>query len=86
MATLLNTNRQYLSQIINEVFGVNFYQLINQYRIDEVKSRFFKKDHQKLSIMGVAENVGFHSKSTFYTHFKKNTGLTPSEFLKKNNL
>ena len=86
LAIELNTNRQYLSQIINEIYNNNFYQLINKYRIEEAEKMFFNKKHKQMTIMGIANSVGFNSKSTFYTLFKKNTGYTPSEFIEENNL
>ncbi len=82
----LETNRQYLSQIINETYNQNFYTLINKLRIEEAKKMFFNKKHKQLSIMGVANTVGFNSKSTFNTLFKKYSGKTPSQFIKENNL
>jgi len=82
----LDTNRQYLSQIINETYNQNFFTLINNLRIEESKKMFFNKKHKQLSIMGVANSVGFNSKSTFNTLFKKYTGLTPSQFIKENEL
>jgi len=82
----LNVNRQYLSQVINEVYNKNFYTLINTYRINEAKKLFYEKKHKQLSIMGVARSVGFNSKSTFNTFFKKFTGNTPTEFILKNKL
>ena len=86
LAHKLDTNRQYLSQIINEVYDQNFYSLINRYRIEEAEKMFFNKMHKQLSIMGIANSVGFNSKSTFNTLFKQFTGKTPSQFIKENNL
>lgn len=86
LSQALNINRQYLSQIINEVYNQNFYTLINTYRINEAKQLFYEKKHKELSIMGIANSVGFNSKSTFNTLFKNLTGYTPSEFILKNNL
>jgi len=86
LAQSLNVNRQYLSQVINEVYDKNFYTLINTYRINEAKNLFYEKKHKQLSIMGVAHSVGFNSKSTFNTLFKKFTGNTPTEFILKNKL
>lgn len=86
LSQALNTNRQYLSQIINETYNQNFYTLINTYRVKEAKKMFLDEKHKQLSIMGVANSVGFNSKSTFNTLFKKYTGLTPSEFINKNSL
>jgi AraC-like DNA-binding protein len=86
IANKLETNRQYLSQIINETYKQNFFTLINNYRINEAKKLFFNQKHKQLSIMGVANSVGFNSKSTFNTLFKKFTGKTPSQFISENNL
>jgi len=86
LSVALDTNRQYLSQIINETYNQNFFTLINNLRIEEAKKMFFNKKHKQLSIMGVANSVGFNSKSTFNTLFKKYTNLTPSQFIKENNL
>jgi len=86
IANKLKTNRQYLSQIINETYKQNFFTLINNYRINEAKKLFFNQKHKQLSIMGVANSVGFNSKSTFNTLFKKFTGKTPSQFISENNL
>jgi len=86
IAQALSTNRQYLSQIINENFNQNFYTLINNYRIEEVINMFKEHKHKQLSIMGVANSVGFNSKSTFNTLFKKYTSHTPSQFIKINEL
>ena len=86
IANKLETNRQYLSQIINETYNQNFFTLINHYRINEAKKLFFNQKHKQLSIMGVANSVGFNSKSTFNTLFKKFTGKTPSQFISENNL
>jgi len=86
IANKLETNRQYLSQIINETYKQNFFTLINNYRINEAKKMFFNHKHKQLSIMGVANSVGFNSKSTFNTLFKKFTGKTPSQFISENNL
>ena len=84
LSQALDTNRQYLSQIINETYNKNFYTLINTYRVNEAKKMFLDEKYKQLSIMGVANSVGFNSKSTFNTLFKKYTGLTPSEFINKN--
>jgi YesN/AraC family two-component response regulator len=86
IANKLETNRQYHSQIINETYKQNFFTLINNYRINEAKKLFFNQKHKQLSIMGVANSVGFNSKSTFNTLFKKFTGKTPSQFISENNL
>jgi AraC-like DNA-binding protein len=69
-----------LSFVLNEGFGVNFFQLINGYRVEEAKRLLTSAQHQHLSMVGIAFEAGFSSKTTFNTTFKKVTGLTPSQF------
>ncbi|MEZ4777257.1 MAG: helix-turn-helix domain-containing protein [Bacteroidia bacterium] len=72
----------HLSQLINEKEGKNFYQFINDYRLEEFKQRVTQPEYQHLSLLGLAMECGFNSKSTFNAVFKQNTGLTPSQYLK----
>ncbi|MEE9372555.1 MAG: helix-turn-helix domain-containing protein [Saprospiraceae bacterium] len=75
-------SNSYLSQIINQKEGKNFFDFVNEYRIDEVKARMKDRDYNHYTILGIAQNAGFKSKSTFNSFFKKSTGLTPSEYRK----
>lgn len=70
-----------VSLIIGEAYDTNFNDLINRYRIREFKNSITKDEHKKYSILGIAEEVGFSSKASFYRAFKKECGQTPSEFL-----
>ncbi len=83
IAIKLDTNTKYISQIINETYNKNFYNFINSYRIEEAKRLLISEENDKYSILGIAQSVGFVSKSTFNVAFKRNTGLTPSEFKTK---
>lgn len=83
LATLLGINYRYLSQVINEKFGKNFNALVNEYRIKEACKRINDLEHYgHLTIEAIAGEVGFHARSTFFTTFKKQTGLSPSEYLR----
>ena len=73
----------HLSQVINQYFQKNFYDFINQYRVEEAKQRLLSADYRHLSILGIAFDCGFKSKSSFNRYFKKYTGTAPSEFRKK---
>jgi AraC-like DNA-binding protein len=73
-----------LSFMINNSYNMNFYALINNYRIEKVKDMMVKKEYSNLTILGIAYEAGFTSKSTFNNAFKKATGLTPSEYMKNN--
>lgn len=72
----------YISQVINQKTDSNFFDYINKFRIDEAKHKLVNND-EKESILDIAYMVGFNSKSTFNTAFKRHTGLTPSEFRRK---
>lgn len=69
-----------LSRIINERYDMNFFDFINSYRVQEFKKIVEQKEFQHLSLLGMAYEAGFNSKTTFNTSFKKCTGLTPSEY------
>ena len=70
----------HLSQIINELEGKNFYEFVNQYRIEEFKRLVsFPKNHQ-FTLLSLAFECGFNSKSSFNRYFKKSTGQTPSQY------
>ncbi|MCO4293290.1 helix-turn-helix transcriptional regulator [Solitalea sp. MAHUQ-68] len=79
----LFVKRHQLSQTINAEFGKNFFELINEYRIDEFKKQIELKANNQFSILGIALNCGFNSKATFNMAFKKSQGITPSEYIKK---
>jgi AraC-like DNA-binding protein len=77
----LRIPRHILSEVINEHMGMNFYNLVNEYRVNEVKDRMKGDDMKHLTILAIAYDSGFNSKSSFNTIFKEKTGQTPSEFL-----
>ncbi len=72
-----------LSTLINREFGQNFYELVNQYRVEEVKRKLADPGFQHLSFLGIAQESGFNSKASFNRIFKKMTGLTPNQYRKK---
>ncbi|MFH6991038.1 helix-turn-helix domain-containing protein [Flavobacterium sp. FlaQc-48] len=84
LASQLDISSHQLSYIINKGFDENFYQFINQYRIEEAKRMIRDPNMQHLSLIGIAFEVGFNSKTVFNTTFKKRTNQTPSEFKKAN--
>lgn len=80
----LSISPGYLSKIINEREQKSFYEFINSYRIEEVKRKLINPEFDHYSVMGIAFECGFNSKSTFNTVFKKFTGLTPSVYKRTN--
>ncbi len=82
LAELLTLSSKNLSQVINQSFGKNFYDLINSFRIEEAKKVMTQSKDEKLTVLEVMYQVGFNSKSSFNTAFKKETGQTPTEFKK----
>jgi len=79
LALLLNTNRHNASQVINEHFGLNFFELINKYRIKDAVNLL--ESDRSLNIIDVAYQVGFNNKVTFNKSFKRFLSQTPSQFL-----
>jgi AraC-like DNA-binding protein len=72
-----------LSQVINESLGANFFDFINGYRVEEAKRLFKEPSKSAYTILAIAEEAGFNSKSAFNASFKRLTGQTPSEFREK---
>ncbi len=70
-----------ISYVLNAGIGKNFYQFINEYRIEEAKALLKRQRHVNYDIQEIAVRAGFNSKTTFYTTFKKSTGLTPKQYL-----
>jgi AraC-like DNA-binding protein len=83
LANRLDIPSHHLSRVINEQFGANFFDFINQYRIEEVKARIDNPEYQNLSLLGIAFDSGFNTKSAFNRVFKRMTGFTPSEYRKQ---
>lgn len=81
LAELVGSNYKNVSQVINENFKKNFNTLLNEYRIKEACRRMGDLAHYgNYTIEAIGESVGFGSRSTFISTFKKITGLTPSEY------
>ena len=75
----INTIPNYISQVINEKLSINFPELISKYRIEEAK-KILEDPFSNETIEGIAYSVGYSSKSTFHSAFKKFTGQTPAEY------
>lgn len=81
LADTLNTHPNYLSQVINEIEGKNFFDYINSLRAKEFIEIASRSENQKYTLLGLAYDCGFNSKSSFNKYFKKLTGQSPSGYL-----
>ena len=82
LAMKLEVKEKELSRLINECGDVNFYQFINKYRIEKFKELIQSPNAHHFTLLGLATEAGFSSKSTFYDAFKKMEGMTPKQFEK----
>ena len=82
LAEGMNLNANKLSWLINVVLGKNFNEYINGLRIEAFKKKAVEPKFSNYSILGIAYECGFNSKSVFNDFFKKNEGTTPSAWLK----
>lgn len=82
LAKAIGTHPNKLSKIINQHFGKNFNDYINQYRLQKFKKLALSSENKHLTILGLAYDSGFNSKTVFNTFFKKELGVTPKQWLK----
>ncbi len=83
LSELVHSRPRYVSQAINQEYGSNFNSLLNEYRIKEACRRLGgNPDYANMTIEGIAESVGFKSRTSFGTLFKSVTGLSPSAYQK----
>lgn len=80
LAKSVNTTANYLSQTLNEQLDMSFFDYVNGYRIEMAKTLL---DQSKNKVLDIAMEVGFNSKSAFYSAFKKHTLTTPNEYRKQ---
>ncbi len=85
VSEILNTNRTYISKLINEEFQMNFNEFVNKYRIEEAKKLLNSENNNQFTLEYIAEESGFGSLNSFTRVFKTKTGLTPGRFRIKNN-
>jgi AraC-like DNA-binding protein len=71
--------RHYITQVLNEKYGRNFFTFINEYRVKEVIERLSDPRFNHYTILAIAYDSGFNSKTTFNSIFKTITGKTPSQ-------
>lgn len=80
LASELEVSKHWISQVINEKLGSNFYDFVNRYRVEAFKVRLCDPQYEHLTMLGIALECGFSSKSSFNQVFKRFEGVTPSQF------
>ncbi len=83
LATQTNIPRHYITQVLNSNLGKNFYTFVNEYRTAHARKLIISPEYQAWSFVGIANECGFNSKTAFNNFFKKDTGMTPSEYRNK---
>ncbi|MBE9463828.1 helix-turn-helix domain-containing protein [Dyadobacter subterraneus] len=83
LAHQLNIHPNALSQVINTVENKNFYDYINELRIEEFKGILMRPENHRFTLLALAYEVGFNSKTSFNRNFKKKIGLSPTAYLKQ---
>jgi AraC-like DNA-binding protein len=82
LAQALDVPRRTLSMVLSSGLSKNFYQYVNEFRIEEVKNRLKAPTEKHTTIIDIAFQSGFNSKSSFNSLFKQHCGVTPSQYRK----
>jgi len=80
LAGMLSTTPHRLSEVLNAQLDQTFYDFVNSYRVRDVQRRIKQGESRNLTLLSLALDAGFASKSTFNDVFKKQTGSTPSDY------
>lgn len=82
IADQIQTNKKYISQVINEKLNKNFYQFVNEYRVNHAIFCLTEQKYRNYTFEAIGDMAGFNSRSSLISSFKKVTGKTPSDFKK----
>lgn len=82
LAEQVDIHPNQLSWLLNEKLGKNFNEFINHFRVEHFKQLALDTSNSHISLIGLAYESGFNSKTVFNTFFKKEVGMTPSAFIK----
>jgi len=85
VAKKLKVPSKYLSYLINKHYKTNFKSFINTLRVQEIITNVNAGTHKHMTLLGIAMEAGFNSKSSFNTIFKEQTGKSPSNYFKEKN-
>ncbi len=83
LAKELDTNTRYLSAVVNSRFGMNYSNLLNEYRIKDSLHMLKDKRYKDLNIEQISTEVGFANRQSFYAAFYKYMGETPNKYRKR---
>jgi len=83
LSSMIGCSDKKLSLLLNQILHTSFYQLINEHRVDEVKKMIDSGDYDNYTLLGIAQEAGFKSKTSFNRIFKKTTSFSPSEYKKR---
>jgi AraC-like DNA-binding protein len=83
LAARLGISVRHLSRLMNEELGISFNEFVNAYRIKEVQKQLLNRENGEHTLLAIALEAGFNSKTSFNRIFKDHTGMTPTEFLRK---
>lgn len=84
LGSKLETHSKKISQVINQGFNMNFNDFVNHHRIKALLQKIEKGEHSIQTLLSLAFECGFNSKSTFNRAFKKATSVSPKEYIEKN--
>ena len=82
LAAILNVSTYTLSYLFNQYLDKNYYDYLNDYRIEEFKRLVDKDEYSKYTLIALAELCGFSSRTSFFRYFKKVVGITPNEYIR----
>lgn len=82
LSSQMNLSKNELTDLLNNHIGKNFFAYVNEFRLNAVIRKFENPDFSHYTIIAIAYDCGFNSKSTFNSIFKQHTGQTPSEYKK----
>lgn len=83
LAAAINCSPHDVSQVINQNLNQSYYEFINCYRVEAVKKCMTDPAYKKYTLLAIAQECGFNSKTSFYRAFKKLSGVTPIQYQNK---
>ena len=83
LAAIIPTSNKKISSLLNHHLNTNFYDYVNQYRVNDMIEKMKSGKYEEYTLLGIAFESGFKSKTSFNRIFKKETGLSPSEYKKQ---